>query len=622
MSMPQALKDHPHLLDIDAWGSISAIRKTLKPARDKKFLLRVRMIKDLLAGLPYSKISSKHGISKGRISQLLKRCTTPDENGEMPLIAGLIPCRRVKKYERKESTEMSDYEDDQGMWGEIVKRNPRSVNSLLLKLYKHIKREKGAENMTKSRAHRYLLDKLSDEIGSENCFPFLNVRQGYVSFCRHYDRWIKELSMPKPQWDIGLLKYEDRRVYEQIEIDEQKMDLGASHDFIIDGRHIAQRLSRISIAVAVEPESNAVIQYYLCFAHTPSHEDLLYLFDKLRKPWKPKKLVYEKEGYPPCAAFPTAVHEIYQNISLGVIKLDNAMSHHANRLRRIVCFGFGATLNPGRIKKPKDRLWVEGMFNILNELTHRFDSTTGSSPTDPLKETSQNYKTPPILNVDHLEELLDIFFATYNAKPHPRLNGFSPLEILRQQADKYPLPIDFDYAENRTGAMLDTETVTVRQNVKDGARPHINYSTLKYKGSCICDPDLVNTNITIKIDISDIRTVEAFTVDGKLLGTLYCQKSRQGSQLSLRTRKQISKYTDKHKDLAIKTADDYFDHLDAQDPTPTIATEKVRLLRERKSTRDRNQRPMPSQNKKNRLKNNVKRRKSKVKDWTPSMVKN
>ncbi len=617
MNVPRILKDHPQLSEFGAWGSVSAVRKKLKPSKDKIFLRNVRVMKDVLSGMPYSQISSKYGLSKGLISQTLKRCTTPDEYGVMPLIEGLIPGKRLKKYERKEESD-----SDQGMWVATFKRYPSSVNSLLVKIYDHIQRKKGAENMTKSRAHRYLLNRLEEEIGSDNCFPFLSVRRGYVSFCRHYDRWVRELSMPRPQWDIGLIRDEERRVYEQIEIDEQKMDLGVSHDFIIDGAYIAQRLSRISIAVAVEPKSNAVIQYHLCCADTPSHEDLLYLFDKLRKPWKPKKLVHEKEPYPPCAAFPTAVNEIYQNIALGVIKLDNAMSHHANRLRRIICFRSGATLNPGRIKQPTDRLWVEGLFKILNELTHRFESTTGSSPTDPIKETLKNYKTPPILNIDHLEELLDKFFATYNAKPHERLNGFSPLEVLRQEAEKHPLPIDFEYAESRVCAMLDTEVVTVRQNIKDGARPHINYSTLKYKGRCICDPDLVSKQISIKIDISDIRTVEAYTLGGKYLGTLYCQKSRQGSQLSLRTRKQISKYTTKYKDLAIKTADDYFDYLETLPATPRIVTEKVRLLRERQCPLDGKQKINPARSKSVKSKKLSKKRTPKVKVWTPSIVKN
>lgn len=575
------LNDEPELWDFNNWGTIDS--SSLKSKREEKHNRNVRIVKAVLDKKSITSVADQNGVSKGFVTQIMDRCTEESEDGEKLLIAGLIPYRRLKKYER--SIPVSRYKEigDQGSWNVTFINYPLAISTVLTRLKKSLNREKNAEVMTKASTHRLLLRQLISSGHNGSDFPFSGDREGYVSFCKHYDQWVGEITMPKPHWDAGLIKTSNLRAYDEIQIDEQSLDLTVSHDFFLDGRLVAARLSRISIIVAIDVATGAVIQYHVCVTAAPSHEDVIFLLHKMREPWRPKKLLQDHLRFTPEAGFPTSTDDIYQLVCPGVIKLDNALAHHANRVRKVICSDFHSTMNLGRRRKPKDRNLIEGFFNILNTLTHRYDSTTGSSPTDPIKEPPKNYKTPPILNIDYFEEHLEIFISAYNAKPHSNQNGFTPLESLSIQAKKYPLPIDYTYREKRESAFFDSKECIVRQNKKNRRRPHINFATLTYRGACLCDAGLVGKKVRVKYDIRDVISVKVFDLNGKLLGDIFCQKSRQGSPLSLRSLQHMNRYTNKHKGVAIQTIDEYFEALSEEVQKPIVATEMVRISRERNS---------------------------------------
>ena len=135
--------------------------------------------------------------------------------------------------------------------------------------------------------------------------------------------------------------------------------------------------------------------------------------------------------YIPGSGFPSGLSEEFCNIGLNMVRLDNAFCHIAHTVRDYVCNELGATISLGLPAKPKMRNLIEFAFRILNYDMHRFPSTTGSHPKDPIKETSKNSKKPPIITLNALEEVLSVIISGHNAKPQNKLGGSSPLGLMK-----------------------------------------------------------------------------------------------------------------------------------------------------------------------------------------------
>ncbi len=575
------LEANPYLWNFKYWGWVDVAQ--IKDTKLRRIAQRnISIVVEVLNRKKLKDIAKRFSVSPQLITYIMNRCLVSVAHDEdPPLCEALNPYHHLKKAERLSALDPAYLGGDKCALTHTLKNYPDIVEIIDAELLGYIKRRKEAENHTPASLHRKFLRLLDERNHSTQGYPSNRARQGYVSFVAYVKRRTEELRLPTPinrrdyDRDISL-----PRIYEQVEIDEHTLDIFVSVDVELDGFVMSHRIKRPIIIYACDLCSGAALGYELILSKAATQEDVIRLLRKIRKPWKQRKLTAPRLKYPLGACFPTILDEQFENISIGTLRMDNALCHHANRVRQFICDQMNSILNLGHPGDARSRHSVEFDFKPLSKMMKRFSSTAGSNVLDPLKETTKNSKTAPLLKLDWLEDILEVFFSTHNIKPLARNFAKSPAEILRSQVIQLPVTMDFSRLYKNVNADMLSDTVKVLRNVKENRRPHINYVYLKYQGDAICDAKLVGKEIRIEYDIDDMRVIKAYKKSGKYLGELRPPVSRRGFPLSLKTLRYIENRARKTGDMSIKTADDLIRHLSQKKLTAANLSNIVRLYRE------------------------------------------
>jgi hypothetical protein len=170
---------------------------------------------------------------------------------------------------------------------------------------------------------------------------------------------------------------------------------------------------------------------------------------------------------------------------------------------------------------PNDRPFVERFFLTLEEAGfHRLPNTTGSNPDDPRRTDPEMAAVRYTMKLEHLQDLVDVLIANFNADPHTS-NGYrSPLEYLEYlcaHANDWPSTVDQTQVQKLTARR---RSVHVRGNIQSGHRPHVNFEGVKYTNDLLRRSlGLIGKQIYVEWE-GDIRTIRAFTEKGTELGSL------------------------------------------------------------------------------------------------------
>ncbi|QZC93077.1 hypothetical protein K2E96_18860 [Pseudomonas sp. ERGC3:05] len=147
---------------------------------------------------------------------------------------------------------------------------------------------------------------------------------------------------------------------------------------------------------------------------------------------------------------------------------------------------------------------------------------------------------------DAVHHLLDLEIAHYNCRPSEGLSFLSPLQFIAQKLkiDKAHLMlrklanVSIDGANN---ILYVKEIVYVRGGGKSGRLPHIKIDRARYTSGILKDAaELIGVKILVSINENDMRTVEAYTLDGMPIGTLVAEGRWNLSAHDRRTRRAIN----------------------------------------------------------------------------------
>ena len=556
----ETLKACQQYKDFNNWPDIKS--ESLDPQDRKHFNRNKNIVILVLEGMTISFACKKYGLHRSYGTYILDRCLACNSGDTPPLTAGLIPFNRVKREQRRKPLSKAANTGSRGSVRFILHDNPKMKSRLDQAIFDHVQNKKGAEILTNASFHRRFLDELENMNWPQTTYPFDRERRGYFAITRYFKSKVQEYRLTKQKKQTTPLAINTaKRVYEEIQIDEQVTDTPTSIDLYLDDNLIPLRVSRISVALAIDVASDAILDYQVCLTQHPSHEDILGLLEKTRRKWEPMNLTVNGIKYMPGSMLPSALDERVRHLQPGVIRLDNALAHHANRISNYVCGKWGSTVNYGHPASPKDRNIVEYAFRRINRLTHRFESTSGSSVTDPKRESKKNAKTPPVLKLHEFEQMLEVVITGHNMREQARLGGASPLDIIRHQLEEFPLPLNYSALDREVSAFLDERKVTVKSLKNERRAPFINFEGLRYKGAGLSNSKLIDTKINVHFDIRDIRKLEAVDVNGNSLGELLAPKTRQGFALSIRTLRRINKRARKSSGMEQKTVDRYFSKL-------------------------------------------------------------
>ncbi|MBT8141797.1 MAG: hypothetical protein KJO88_05490 [Gammaproteobacteria bacterium] len=625
MNWKERLEREPRYKDFNEWPYIDPFR--LPKGKQKRYLRNRKILSRVLSGASHNSVALECMVSSSYISYLLNRSLGGFEDIQPHLTSALIPNVRLRQGQRKlPFSQLSEPRGTRGSFNLLLNKVPNLEKNLNNMLEAFVRDKRHGQNLTPKIFHSEFIRILRENNWPQTHYPFDQERLAYESCRKYFHQKLNSLLIPKakPKRVISSTTTSNR-AYSEIQIDSQTLDLNTSIYLDINGTITPIRLSRLTLFLAIDVSTDCWLAYHLCLSNCPTQQDLLHLLNNIHQPWQKLELLTPGLEYKQGACLPTGLGEVFTNLGVGMIRLDNALCHLANSVSDYICNHLNATLNLGLPAQPKGRNVVEHAFNLINEFTHRFPSTTGSHPKDALKESSKNRKQPPVITLNAFKEMLSVIITAHNATPQNRLHGYTPLESLRNAFDSEILLINYSSIEHRKNPFLRQKIVTVRWIKKENRRPHVNFETLRYTGECLSSEKLVSKKIIIEYDIRDIRKISAFTLSGNSLGTLFAPKSRQDKPLSLQTFKCIRKFTRKHRTSGIDPLGSYYAWLLENKELPKHATELIRIYEECYSQQNNftNEHFATNNQHSNEQENPItnSRHRSAIPAWSPALIK-
>ncbi|WP_305967444.1 hypothetical protein [Marinobacter salsuginis] len=550
------LKQNPKLYDFCTWPELDPA--LVPDSLRRRYLRNRRIVQSVLAGGSITNTAAQEGLSPGRVTQLMNRCLGGDEERAPALLRALVPHQVIAGTHANASP--------RGQFARLMADVPGLRAGLDQMLLNRLKDRPSATVVSPNSYHSEFKRLLATAGWPLDDYPYTTNSMAYESVRRDlYARWTLLCQAQKSRRrSFTELPYdsEDRWLFDRIEIDEQTIDCESSSgaiDLVLTDRLPPLRLSRPTVLIAVDVATDCILGFQLSLKGAANQDDLLMLLHKCVQPGSPQALRTEGLALSPNAGFPNLQGFLPLPRSVA---MDNAWMHHAASVEAFISQELNATLSFSRVRTPTVRRTVETAFNRLNHLlSHRFASTTGSSVTDPKKESRKNRKRPPVLSLAQLEDALYVTFAEMNTRPRPNLNAATPLTVVSHQAEQAFLATVNE--EDRES--WNPFKVTVERKVHDvsapSRRPYVNIEFLKYKGPGLLAVPGTEPTVMVQYDRRDIRQIEIFRLNGQSLGHAFCPGSWRSYPHGTATRRYLFKHC---RELLRKSPDPLVDFLALQ----------------------------------------------------------
>lgn len=530
----------PELYSLQCWPYIDLA--PLSDTQRETFQRNLDVIKRAIAGEKLSDVATRHQLSSGAVSQILDRALGGDDQAPPALTSALVPHRVMSKVTRQSPIRVQDGKGCRAAFKHLLS----TVDGLQRDLDRHIDRSlrKGMHDqyLAPKVFHQLFLDYLRQRHWPQDCYPFTAKNLAYEACRKYLAAYLEQHSIAKSKTKRAIARINvAKRAYEEVQIDEYLIDNIASVDIELQGQLTRLDLPRVSLIIAIDSASQAILAHQLCLTAAPSQYDILAVLDQLIHPDQPQPLRYDILEYPPAPFMPChLLSDDEPQPCIGMIRLDNAYAHLAHTVSHAICEKMGATLNLGLPGQPKTRGSVEYAFKRLSDTMMRFKSTTGRQPGDPRRYKG---KRPSYLTLSTLEDTIAVELANYNKMPQECLFGRSPIEILTTHVETLPIPVRVARDQQAISIMLHSTVVTVKSVKAERRALHVNFARLRYTGPGLSKPELLGQKVRLSYRWNDIREVTVYDMDGVELGTVTPSKRWRQYPLSLSALRVIQKHT-------------------------------------------------------------------------------
>lgn len=582
MSWRERLAQTPELADLQHWPAIELTR--LSAEARSAFLRNQRAVAMTLAGEPRSDVCEAVGLSRGRITQLLERCLGGDLSEPPLLTAGLISHRRKQQSVRvKQLPQARCINGASCAFSGLLSQVPHVQQGLDEAILDEIKGKRHAQRLTPQHLHKLFMRLLTEINWPRDRYPFTSASCAYESVRRYLHHRRLELRQAAPKEQRVVLTQQtgtDHRALKTIQIDTHTLDLHTSIAVQFNDELIDLRMSRCSLLLAIDLASECVLGFHVCPGTAPGQSDLLALLDASLKPRSPHRPSTASLSALPEHAFPVE-RDPAPEMSFETVQFDNAWVHHSHAVSDFLTRRMGATLSFGLPAQPKTRALVERTFKDLERhFGHRVDSTTGSHPTDPRRESRRNSKTPPLLTYQSLIDALYLVLGAHNQRPKAHLGGSAPLTLFEYQLANHWRPPPPAPQGAQWAPFSSVKTLKVKRLTTEHRAPFVNFYHCRYSGPALSRLSTTVKEIRVLYDERDIRHLQAQTLDGRSLGVLSVHKSWLRFAHSLQTRRYLIKRQRAGRAQTPDPLTDYFLSLARQRHTPTAASELLRVYLE------------------------------------------
>lgn len=557
---------------VDTWPTVNI--DSLLPESQETFLLKVEAIQLYAQGHLGAEIKKRTGIQPSTLSKITKRCLEMGPDGQIMGYRALIPYLHLKAYERKSIVKGKRQEQKgghAGALGALLNRMP-GIELALLSLIKKEAKFKGVHEhrIRPKDIHQIFLGYLKENGITNKEWPFntkyLGIRsiQIYMNniLSSDFDRTVstREEQVAKAHLPVGkgiepLMIFEEP--FDAVELDAYDINAFLSVAFQTpEGGLTDVLLDRLWLLAMADRTSNVVIAHSIVYSSEVSSEDVIRVIRNAAfGKWKPKGSLIAGLQYPESGGMPSGVLPECQGAMWGCILLDGALAHLSKNIYELARTKLGFNVNWGPAGHFERRPNIERLFkHISDEIFMRFPSTTGANPGNGRAKDAEKKATRYRIRASEVEDLLDVFFAQYNATPTEGLSYRSPLEYLeifvKDENNHFLMRHLPENTATFATPLCIRKECKVRGGIKNGRRPYIELDGVRYTSPTLSQLyNLIGQNIIVECDEEDYRQVRAFLENGAELGFLSATGKWAQTKHSIKTRKIINRL--KHRRLLV-----------------------------------------------------------------------
>lgn len=542
----------PELLDMSRWPAID--EETLPADIRSRVRLRRLAVALYLNGESLAPIKQQTGQSPTQVYRLLERCLSVHDDGRIYGLRGLIPWARIETKPSNSAVRMNgdSKAKRRGAFQNLLRRVPeleqKIVDYALGRAKSNGPRESrptvaGLQRVVLSECRRAGLDEVYD-------YPFctqnllrntlaLQMRKIYAS---HPHRAVTVLDGKQGARLYSTGDGRNRPIYkpfQRVECDAHHLD-AVFCVFVPTpyGDLVPVIVERPWVICITEALTSAHLGYHLSFRKECNANDVLLAMRSALCPWQPKVAKNFSVELVSGAGYPSSHNPGLCGVGWSEFFVDAAKINHCERVVSKMAQLLRATPYTVPRHNPNDRPIVERLFGTLEEHGfHRMPNTTGSNPLDARRGAPELAACKYFVTLDVLEVLLDALFANYNATPHTKLYGRTPLTALdwhiQQNGGVGLLP----RVEANDISNLLTERAVVTVRGAKPALPSITFNYARYTSDALRHAyHLVGRQISIEYISDEGRVVRAFGPDGAELGPLFASPPWHSTSHSIEMR--------------------------------------------------------------------------------------
>ncbi|MEW7984599.1 MAG: hypothetical protein AB2777_16600 [Candidatus Thiodiazotropha endolucinida] len=512
------------------------------------FLRNKAIVAKILAGEPPQNVAADYALCPSSISQIMDRCLGGDDAESPALTQALIPHTVLVDKQRQQA--LPTLQQPRGTacsFKHLLRVLPDLKKELDAKIKAEVDDKPEAEKLTPLSFLGHIKNYLAEHHWPQDQYPYTCRHGGYAAARRYYLKRKDELIQQKQAKRKTHRSYQRRaqtklrRALRAIQIDEHKLHFRSRINLVLNDELIPLPIARATVLTAIDVDNECLLGGHLAPTEYPNQQDLLALLDTCISPWKPMTLQTPGLSYAPGACFPSGLPEGFP-VSFGFVHMDNAWMHKARSIIKQFCDYFGATLNLGLPGVPQARQLKESVYDYINtKFSHRVDSTTGSYPTDPRKESRKNQKKPSLLTYQTSEEALSVILTDWNVIPRPSIGGAKPLELMQYQLSNHFIRYIPESLRADWKPFVGSVVVPLLWYRHEKRHPHVNLFYTKYQGPGLISVATKDNHIRVEFNRRDVRQVHAYRLNGEDLGEIRAPMSWQRFPHSLATRQWIHK---------------------------------------------------------------------------------
>lgn len=519
------------LTDQSRWPR--ADESALSGPQQELFILRCNAVKAYLNGEAFSESAQ---IPKREALRLLRKCLLTHPDKRIYGFRALIPYLRIKEYTRKTKirSDITETHGRSGAFSALLKLHPSLDDLIKREVFKKGRRVNESVVSIKALHKKFITACIELGLEVSNSYPFDRMTRGYASLAAY----VNKLKLENPTAAIkanGTLHAAKKvftsdgterpitEPYERVECDAHHID--AIFCILIPtqfGEIIPKVIHRLWVIVIQEVISRAILGYHLSIREECNTTDILETIKMALSKWEPREFTIPGLDYNDGAGYPSSHNPRLEGVMWKEFSVDEALINISSRVRSKLKLLSGGISEPIVLNRhvPDDRPFIERFFQTLEKGSfHRLPNTTGIGIEDARRRYPDIAACKYFIQLEHLEEILDVIMANYNAVPHSSIGYRNPLQYL----DYLTQNKELHYAnKNELETLLSIrKRMRVKGSLAEGRRPYVNFLRATYSSDSLKSTyNLCGQYIYVEANPKDLRTLRAYTENGAEIGTL------------------------------------------------------------------------------------------------------